>query len=82
MSKRSIRQDKAEVLRPVVHDSVMHDHVSPERSGALHKIQAAEEWRQLGERLRRADPVLYEHVFAFLVLSIPESSSDDAVLIT
>lgn len=68
-------------LRPIVDDASMHEVTSPESSGAL-KIQSAEEWRQLGERLRKADPETYERVFALLVLSIPESSGDDGDSIT
>lgn len=55
----------------------MSDVASQDVSGVLERQQSAEEWRVLGERLRRSNPALYERVFAFFVLSIPSDPDTD-----
>lgn len=55
----------------------MHSLVPPEGSGVPQKIQTAERWRRLGERLHAISPQLFEQVFAMLVLGLPDESAEN-----
>lgn len=55
----------------------MHNLIPPESSGVPQPIKRAEEWRVLGEKLRRLAPDLYEQIFAMLVSSAIGLSDDN-----
>lgn len=67
-------------FRPIGHDASMADVVPPEV--VPEKIQSAEEWRVLGERLRELNPEMYEQVFQLLVLTTTGSSDEKPLPIT
>jgi hypothetical protein len=52
----------------------MHTLTPPESTGVPATIQNAEEWRVLGEKLRRESPDLYEQVFAMFARMVIELS--------
>jgi hypothetical protein len=49
----------------------------PEGSGVLERIHTAEEWRVLGEKIRRSAPELYEQLFAMFVEVACRSSDEE-----
>lgn len=55
----------------------MSEAVPPECSGVLEKQQSAEEWRLLGEKLRKLNRPLYDRLFSMLVMSIPDDDHTD-----